>query len=69
MMKNTLTVISFRFFQIYAIALKNPANIFDCNRDVYMYFLRFVMLKNDVTLSNIKETWTMGRMMSQNGDS
>ena len=56
-------VVSFRFFQLSAIALKNPANIFDCNTDVYMYF-SFIMRKNDITPSNVQETWMMGRMTS-----
>ena len=57
-------VISFRFFQLSATAPKKSRQSFDCNASVYMYFLRFLMRKNDVTPSNVKETWSMGRMTS-----
>ena len=38
-------VVSFRLFQISAFALKNPANISDCNTDVYTYFLSLICTK------------------------
>ena len=33
-------VVSFRVFQLSAIALKKSCQMFDCNTSVYMYFLR-----------------------------
>ena len=35
-------------------ALKNPANIFDYHRHLH---LTFIMRKNNITPSNVKETW------------
>ena len=47
-------IVSFRFFQISAIELRNPANFFYCYADAYMYLLRF----GDVTPSYVVDTKT-----------
>ena len=42
---NEKAVVSFKFYHLSAIALKNPTNIFYCYTDVYMYFLSLLCAK------------------------
>ena len=43
-------------FPIFSHYMKrNSAKIFDCNRGIYMYFMRLLMRENDVTPFNIME--------------
>ena len=47
--------------------MTNPGNTFDCNTDIYIYFLTLIVRKKDVIPSYVKEMWMMGRIVSSNG--
>ena len=46
---------STNFLQLHK---RNSANSFDCNADIYMYFLRCLRKKNHFTPSNLAEIRT-----------
>ena len=57
--------VSFRFFKLSTIALKKSRQRFDFNTSVYTLLFFYVYnAQNDVTTSNLKKTWSTGRMTS-----
>ena len=45
-----------QMFPVFGHYMKrNPAKNFDCNRDIYMYFVSLLTRENDVTLSYVVE--------------